>query len=344
MGILGFILFPIAVLYDLVTAVRNRLYDLGIKPSSEFEVPVISVGNLAVGGTGKSPMIEHLVRLISPSQKVATLSRGYGRSTRGFRIASSKDSASTVGDEPFQFYKKFHRKIVVAVGEERAFAIPNILQVHEDIGVILMDDAFQHRRVKPAFQILLTDYNNLFTEDYLLPTGRLRESKSGANRADVIVVTKCPHEISDESLIRIDDNIRRIANKPVFFSTIRYGDLISFKATEAFRGQPVILVSGIANADPLEQNIRQNFKFLKHYRYADHHRYSQAEVRAICDEAKKQNAAIITSEKDASKLMSDEFNGITSEVPFFYIPIEIEFLKNGEDFDAMVLNILNREG
>jgi tetraacyldisaccharide 4'-kinase len=344
MGILGFILFPIAVLYDLVTAVRNRLYDLGIKPSSQFEVPVISVGNLAVGGTGKSPMIEHLVRLISPSHKVATLSRGYGRSTRGFRIASGKDSASTVGDEPFQFYKKFHRKIVVAVGEERAFAIPNILQAHEDIGVILMDDAFQHRRVKPAFQILLTDYNNLFTEDYLLPTGRLRESKSGANRADVIVVTKCPREISDESLIRIDDNIRRIANKPVFFSTIRYGDLISFKATEAFRGQPVILVSGIANADPLEQNIRQNFKLLKHYRYGDHHRYSQAEVRAICDEAKKQNAAIITSEKDASKLMSDEFNGITSEVPFFYIPIEIEFLKNGEDFDAMVLNILNREG
>jgi tetraacyldisaccharide 4'-kinase len=338
----GFFLFPFAVLYDIVTSARNRLYDLGLKPSTKFDVPVISVGNLAVGGTGKSPMIEHLVRLISSTRKVATLSRGYGRSTRGFRIASSKDSARTLGDEPFQFYKKFHRKIIVAVGEERAFAIPNILQLHDNVDTILLDDAFQHRRVTPSLQILLTDYNNLFTRDYLIPAGRLRESKSGARRADVIVVTKCPHEISDDEMMRIDDQIRRIANKPVFFSIIRYGDLVSFKATETFDQNPVLLLTGIANASPLENHIRQRFKFLKHYRFSDHHNYSKEEIRRICAEAEKHKAAVITTEKDASKLMSDEFNSITSKVAFFYIPIEIEFLKNGKDFDAMVLNTFAR--
>jgi tetraacyldisaccharide 4'-kinase len=342
MRVLGFVLFPFAILFDLVTGIRNRLYDIGLKPSTEFDVPVISVGNLAVGGTGKTPMIEYLVRLISPMRKVATLSRGYGRNTSGFRIASSKDSALTVGDEPFQFYKKFHRKIIVAVGEERALAIPNILQTHDNVEVILLDDAFQHRRVKPGFQILLTDYNNLFTEDYLLPTGRLRESKSGANRADVIVVTKCPHEISDEEMIAIDNKVRRIANKPVFFSTIRYGDLIPFKATESFAGKAVILLSGLANADPLERHISQHHKLMKHYRFADHHIYSQEEIRKIADEAQQHHATVITTEKDASKLMSDQFNSITSKVSFFYLPIEIEFLKNGKDFDAMVLNSLTR--
>jgi tetraacyldisaccharide 4'-kinase len=342
MRVLGFVLFPFAILFDLVTGIRNRLYDIGLKPSTEFDVPVISVGNLAVGGTGKTPMIEYLVRLISPMRKVATLSRGYGRNTSGFRIASSKDSALTVGDEPFQFYKKFHRKIIVAVGEERALAVPNILQTHDNVEVILLDDAFQHRRVKPGFQILLTDYNNLFTEDYLLPTGRLRESKSGANRADVIVVTKCPHEISDEEMIAIDNKVRRIANKPVFFSTIRYGDLIPFKATESFAGKAVILLSGLANADPLERHISQHHKLMKHYRFADHHIYSQEEIRKIADEAQQHHATVITTEKDASKLMSDQFNSITSKVSFFYLPIEIEFLKNGKDFDAMVLNSLTR--
>jgi tetraacyldisaccharide 4'-kinase len=342
MRVLGFVLFPFAILYDLVTGIRNRLYDIGLKPSTEFDVPVISVGNLAVGGTGKTPMIEYLIRLISPLRKVATLSRGYGRKTTGFRIASSTDSALTVGDEPFQFYKKFHRKIIVAVGEERALAIPNILQAHGNVEAMLLDDAFQHRRVKPGFQILLTAYNNLFTQDYLLPTGRLRESKSGANRADVIVVTKCPHEISDDEMIAIDNKIRRIANKPVFFSRIRYGDLIPFKATETFPGKAVILLSGLANADPLERHISQHYKLMKHHRFPDHHTYSAEEIRKISDEAGQHAASVITTEKDASKLMSDQFNSITSKVSFFYIPIEIEFLKNGKDFDAMVLNSLTR--
>ena len=342
MNALGFILFPFAVAYDVVTGIRNRLYDLGLKPATEFEIPVISVGNLAVGGTGKTPMIEHLVRLLSSNYKLATLSRGYGRSTTGIRIAGGKDSAATLGDEPFQFYKKFHRKIVVAVGEERALAIPHILQAHADVQVVLLDDAFQHRRVKPSFQVVLTDYNNLFTKDFLLPSGRLRESKQGVNRADVVVVTKCPHEISDDELMKIEEDIRKITKKPVFFSTIRYGGLISFKPTEIFPGNPVILVTGIANAKPLERHVQQNFKLLKHYEFSDHHTFSDDEVRTICDEAAKQKASVITTEKDASRLLSDRYNAMTSKIPFFYLPIEIEFLKSGRDFDAMVLNSINR--
>jgi tetraacyldisaccharide 4'-kinase len=341
MKVIGFILFPFAVLYDLITASRNRLYDLGLKPSTEFDVPVISVGNLAVGGTGKTPMIEHLIRLFSPDHKVATLSRGYGRSTKGIRIASGKDSASTIGDEPFQFYKKFHRKIVVAVGEERALAIPHILQTH-NVDVILLDDAFQHRRVKPAFQILLTDYHNRFTHDYLMPTGRLRESKVGARRANAIVVTKCPTAISNDEMMAIDDEIRKYTTAPVFFCSIRYGELISFKPSEVFDGTPVILLSGIANANPLEEYARKNHKVLKHYRFSDHHFYTLDEIRNICQEAATSNAAIITTEKDAAKLQSDQFNPITSQVSFFYLPIEIEFLKSGKDFDDMVLNVIAR--
>ena len=341
MKVLGFILFPFAVLYDLITASRNRLYDLGLKPASEFDVPVISVGNLAVGGTGKTPMIEHLIRLFSPDHKVATLSRGYGRSSKGIRIASSKDSASTLGDEPFQFYKKFHRKVVVAVGEERALAIPHILQSHA-VDVILLDDAFQHRRVKPSFQILLTDYHNRFTHDYLMPTGKLRESKVGARRADAIVVTKCPHTISNDEMMTIDDEIRKVASAPVFFCSIRYGELISFKASETLGDKPVILLSGIANANPLEEYVRKNYKLLKHCRFSDHHFYTTDEIRKICQEASAGNAAVMTTEKDAAKLQSDQFNSITSEVSFFYLPIEVEFLKSGEDFDDMVLNVIAR--
>ncbi len=154
---IGWLLFPFAVIYDVITSVRNRLYDTGVKPVARFDLPVIGVGNLTVGGTGKSPMVEYLIRLFSADRKVATLSRGYGRSTRGIRIAGKEDSPSTLGDEPYQFYRKFGADVVVAVGEERALAIPYLLDQHPDTGVIILDDAFQHRRVLPSLQLLLTD-------------------------------------------------------------------------------------------------------------------------------------------------------------------------------------------
>ena len=337
MKIVQMLLFPFSVVYHLITEARNRLYDLGLKPVASFEIPVVSVGNLAVGGTGKTPMIEHLIRLLSPTYQVATLSRGYGRRTKGIRIAGEKDDPSTVGDEPFQFHRKFHGKISVAVGEERALAIPYLIDERPDTHVILLDDAFQHRSVKPLFQVLLTDYSRLFHQDFLLPAGRLRESKNGARRADVVIVTKCPREISEEEMIEIEAGIKVYAQKPVFFSTLRYNAVVPMGNGSELRDS-VVLVTGIANARPLRQHIDGNFRMVRHFDFSDHHHYTIAEVKKITDVAIEHGAMVVTTEKDAVKLGSDAFRAIVDRTPFFYLPVEIEFLKNGKDFDEMVLN------
>lgn len=335
--VLRVLLFPFAVLYRIVTGIRNQLYELNIKPTAYFDLPVIGVGNLAVGGTGKTPMIEHLVRLLGDDYKIATLSRGYGRGTKGFRMATMTDHAGTVGDEPFQIFKKFHDKITVAVGEERALAIPHILQHRPETRVILLDDAFQHRQVTPSFQVLLTDYNNLFYRDLLLPAGKLRESRRGAERANVIVVTKCPQEITDDAMMEIETRIRKYAERPVFFTYIRYGNPVLFHGTEALPDK-VILVSGIANHKPLEQYVKQGFKVVKHFAFADHRHYTVSDVQAIAALAEKEQASILTTEKDAAKLSDPQLKKNLNNCPSYYLPIEVGFIKNGKDFDEMVLN------
>jgi tetraacyldisaccharide 4'-kinase len=332
------ILFPFAVLYDAATSVRNRLYDLSIRPSASFDVPVICVGNLNVGGTGKTPMIEHLVRLLSDRYRVATLSRGYRRKTKGFRIAGSGDSAETMGDEPFQFHTKFKDKISVAVGEERALAIANILQEFPETNVILLDDAFQHRRVKPGFQILLTVHDNLFFNDWLLPAGRLRESKIGAKRADTVVITKCPDNLEEDEMISIEKNIHRYVNVPVFFTTIRYGAPVSMQPGYSEIKRDVILVTGLANANHLKKYVSSTFNIVRHFEFDDHHHYSASELEKIVRLAKEKNADVVTSEKDAVKLTAAHFQQFLKEVSWFSLPIETGFIKSGKDFDEMVLN------
>ena len=336
MKVLTPLLFPFSILYHAVTSIRNRLYDSGIRPSARFEVPVIGVGNLSVGGTGKTPMIEYLIRLLASEYHIATLSRGYGRKTKGVRIANPGDTADTLGDEPFQFYRKFDDKVVVAVGEERVFAIPHILDQHPDTDLILLDDAFQHRSIQPSFQILLTDYNNLFIYDYLLPAGRLRESKAGAARADVVLVTKCPANISEDEMIAIESSIRGYNNKAVFFTRICYGNILPVIDISPYKPEKVILVSGIANPAPLVEYLRQNVVLVKHFSYADHHAYSRRDIEIICQAAAKANAAVVTTEKDAVKMDPEIFRHFS--IPFHYLPIEIEFLKSGKEFDEMVLN------
>ena len=341
MSVFRLILFPFAVVYDIVTSIRNRLYDQGLKPTASFELPVISVGNLTVGGTGKTPMTEHLIRILQPTYSVATLSRGYGRDTRGIRIANDQDSARTIGDEPQQFYKKFKGRVIVAVGEERALAIPYIIHEHPDVNVILLDDAFQHRQVRASFQILLTDYNNPFYNDYLLPAGRLRESRNNAGRADVIVVTKCPPEISEEKMMEVEAEIEKYSNKPIFFTTLHYGEPISI-SPGTIAGERFVLISGISNHRPLEDYVKNNFTLVKHFVFNDHHNYTTEELATICEYAKVHQASVLTTEKDAAKLDSAQFSAFLSRIPFFYLPIEIEFLKSGKDFDEMVLNAANR--
>jgi len=345
MILLRILLFPFSVLYNIIAGLRNRLYDQGIRPSVKFDIPVINVGNLTVGGTGKTPMIEHLIRLLQPNHKVATLSRGYGRQTRGFRIATAADTPATLGDEPYQLFRKFGDSVTVAVGEDRAFAIPNILQERQDTAIILLDDAYQHRRVVPSLNILLSDYYRPFYEDHLLPAGRLRESRFGAERADVIVVTKCPMEISDDEMIAIETAIRRYAEKPVFFTQIHYSYPVSFGRNQRAFSNDVILVTGIGNAGPLKMYVHQNFKLVEHLEFDDHHDYSVRDLEQLQRLMKLHpGVSFITTEKDMVKINRDEFLPVIQDMPLFYLSIEIDFVKSGEDFDEIILNAVRSNG
>ncbi len=343
MILLRILLYPMAMAYNFITGLRNRLYDRGLKPSVTFELPVINVGNLTVGGTGKTPLIEYLIRLLAPNHKVATLSRGYGRNTTGFRVASPTDNAGTLGDEPTQFYQKYGDRVTVAVGEERALAIPNILQDHPDTEIILLDDAYQHRKVRPSLNILLSDYNRPFYDDLLLPAGRLRESRQGAARADVVVVTKCPPEITDDEMMEIDQQVRRYVGKPVFFTHVRYGNPMPVTARAQKLGDEVVLVTGIANAKPLVHYLKQTFNLVKHFDFTDHHTYRASDLEDFTNALKAHpKASFLTTEKDKVKLISPAFREMIEKIPLFYLPIEVEFIKNGQDFDEIVLNHLKR--
>ena len=343
MILLRILLFPFSWLYYLITQIRNEMYTRGLKPSVKFELPVICVGNLTVGGTGKTPMIEHLIRQLQNKYKIATLSRGYGRTTKGVRLAGPSDNASTLGDEPFQFYTKFGQQITVAVGEERALAIPTILQEKPETEVILLDDGFQHRKVTPTFSILLTDYHRPFYTDVLLPSGTLRESRWSASRADVIVVTKCPAKITDDKMMEVERQIRNYAEKPVFFTQIRYGNPVPFINTVTSISREIILITGIANAKPLELYAAENFKVIKHLAFKDHHTYSERELSDLIDlRNANPHASFLTTEKDKVKLDVPEFQHILSGLSLFFVPIEVDFIKAGKDFDEIVLNVVER--
>lgn len=342
MSVLRFLLFPFAVLYDAVTALRNRLFDMNYKPSTRFDIPVISVGNLAVGGTGKTPMVEYLIRLLQSEYKIATLSRGYGRKSKGFRIANTTDTAATLGDEPFQIYKKFDPQVQVTVGEDRAYAIPMILQEAEDVNTIILDDAYQHRSVIPGFSILLTEFSNPFFRDYVLPVGRLREAKSGAKRADAIVVTKCPPHLGDDEVMEFESCIRKYSDKPIFFSKIRYGEPVEF-GKPADLSKKVILISAIANAHILEEYVSKMYTLVKHFSYRDHYVVSAGDLQQaelILRKYPEGEVSILTTEKDKVKLLRNELTGSISKLPIFYLPIETEFVRNGKDFDTLVLSFM----
>jgi tetraacyldisaccharide 4'-kinase len=326
------------VLYDAITRLRNHLFDSGLKPSFEFETRVISVGNLAVGGTGKTPMTEYLIRILCKDFKISTLSRGYGRRTKGLRFGSSDDTATTLGDEPYQLYRKFNHQVTVAVGEDRAFAIPNILQQFPETEIILMDDAFQHRFVKPQLSILVSEFNNPFYADFVMPLGRLREARKGAARADLIVFTKCPKEATKEEFdLRIKGSKKYAGNKPIFFASIRYSLPINFGNLLAKVSTQVILVTGIANANVFKEYVAKNYKVVKHFEFIDHHRYSINDLNTIHEYLKKYpEASILTTEKDMVKLIDKSFAEILTTAPWFYIPIELFFVEGGDRFENSV--------
>lgn len=324
----------------MITRMRNHLYDQSLKPSIGFELPVICVGNLTVGGTGKTPHIEYLIRLLKDNYQVATLSRGYGRKTRGFLLAEEAPSAHDIGDEPMQFYQKYGNDVVVSVGEQRAFAIPSILQSYDNTQVILLDDAYQHRKVRPSFNILLTDYNRPFYHDFLLPAGRLRESRKGAKRAQAIIVSKCPHRIDEREQLQIVQKIRTytLPEVPIFFTGIKYGKIKHISGKELNHEiNTVLLLTGIAKSAPFKNYIADQFNLQDHLELADHISYTPSvieKIRLRFQGITAPHKAIITTEKDAVKLMEVEE---LQDLPIFYIPIEINFFGEAENtFNSLI--------
>ncbi|MFD1063209.1 tetraacyldisaccharide 4'-kinase [Winogradskyella litorisediminis] len=332
MKILRILLFPIVPIYFLVTWLRNRLYDSGIKPSKSYDFPVICVGNLSTGGTGKTPMIEYLIRLLSEKKKVATLSRGYKRVTKGFLVADSSANVDMVGDEPFQFYNKFE-DIYVAVDENRQNGIKELRKLKPQPEVILLDDAYQHRKVKAGLNILLTAYYNLYTKDIVLPTGNLREPKSGADRANIIVVTKCPETINDIEKEAIIKQIKPKAHQHVFFSGIKYTEHVnSAIETKSLLELPKFtLVTGIANANPLVNYLNSNTLDFHHLEYGDHYNFTLKDIELL-----EKQELIVTTEKDFMRLFEVE----SLQKKLFYLPIEV-VLDKPLEFNKLIFDNVN---
>ncbi len=341
MGIFQIALLPFTFLYSLGVRLRNHLYNISYSRSFKFEIPVVVVGNLSVGGTGKTPMVEFLIRLLSTNYNPAILSRGYRRRTKGFVLADDTSTSDTIGDEPMQYYRKFNNP--VAVCEDRLEAIPKILFERPATDLIIMDDGFQHRAVNPFLSILLTDANRLFTKDFLIPSGRLREPRKEARRADLIVVTKCNENISEEEFPRIQKEISKYAEGvPVFFSFVSYGKPKELQSgsENKLENKSIILVTGIANPDPFVSFLTKDWNIKKHFRFPDHHVFSMADIKDLVKEQKRLDACVFTTEKDAVRLKEKRYNQLLAGVPIFYIAITSGFIKNGSEFDQKVLSLL----
>lgn len=332
MNLLRKILFPFAILYGFITSIRNFLFDKGILKSYSFDVPIIAVGNLSVGGTGKTPQIEYLIRLLSPKYKVATLSRGYKRQSKGFVLANSNSNAEILGDEPFQFYTKF-KNILVAVDVNRKNGIEQLLSQPINPEVILLDDAFQHRKVKAGFYILLTSYGDLYSDDFMLPTGNLRESRNGAKRANLVVVTKCPATLSLEEQNKIAAKLKLESNQELYFSFIDYDELVysedkTMKVSE-IKNVDKLLLAGIAKPNPFFAYLQsENDEKLV---FPDHHHFTENDINDIKN--KSQNKIIITTEKDFVRL-----KGRLPNEQLFYLPIRSSFLSASDNFDKTITN------
>ncbi|HNW69318.1 MAG TPA: tetraacyldisaccharide 4'-kinase [Bacteroidales bacterium] len=347
------ILSPFSVLYGIITFLRNKCYDWGFFHSESFDVPVISVGNLSAGGTGKSPAIEYLIRLLQPDKEhLATLSRGYGRKTKGFFIADNSATATTIGDEPLQFFQKF-KNITVSVCEDRVMGIQLLLKNQPSPEVILLDDAYQHRRVKPGLNILLTDFRHLYAHDCVLPSGRLREFRSGAKRADIIVVTKSPAHLSQSEREKIVDSLSSKPGQTVLFSFIRYKEILPvFENSVPFtnsclKESEALLFSGIADPTPLIEHLKANSKNLHTIRFGDHHQYSQKDIEVIsqkfCNIASEKKV-IITTEKDFSRLAHKKFLNELSRFPVYYLTVEMDFSETDKKtFDHKILTYVERD-
>ena len=334
MNILRKILYPFSLLYGIITSFRNFLYNKHLKKSTQFKTPIVVVGNLSVGGTGKTPQIEYLIRLLQNDYKIAVLSRGYKRKSNDFIIANKNATAKIIGDEPFQYYLKFPN-IIVCVDADRTHGIQHLEALENPPDIILLDDAFQHRKVNAGFNILLTSYHNLYIDDCMLPTGNLREHKTGATRAQVIIVTKCPNDISEAEQIEISSKLNLKVDQSIFFTTIEYDT--NLKGTSnlnlsELQYVEILLITGIENPTPLmEYLISEKIKF-KHLQYPDHYQFKKKDIAKINSDfksLKSNNKIVLTTEKDYVRIFADLQN-------LRYISIKTKFVKNKASFDKLI--------
>ncbi len=346
---LNYWLSPFALLYGLVVRIRNFMFDKKILSSKSYPIPVICVGNLAAGGTGKTPHIEYIIRLLRDKYKVAVLSRGYKRHTKGYHLANDKSTSVTIGDEPFQIKQKFP-EILVAVDEDRRRGIERLLSLEELVRpeVILLDDGFQHRYVSPSLSIVLTDYNRLYYNDSLLPTGQLREPKNGILRADAVIVSKCAPDLKPIDFRIMEENMNLWAHQMVYFTMIRYQHVKPVFPEEAFfipntalKGYEIVAVAGIAKPELFLNIIQSLSENITPILFSDHHDFGKKDIKKIQEALNRintENKIILTTEKDAARLVCNKYIPGEWRKLLYYIPIEIEFCsKNYASFDEVIL-------
>ena len=342
------LLYPLSLIYGLGVAVRNLLYDVGVLTEHEFKsISTISIGNLSTGGTGKTPHTEYLIRLLKDEFKLSTLSRGYGRNSRGFKLANEECNFEDIGDEPLQFYKKFP-DLTVAVDADRASGINQLQRKVDDLDIVLLDDAFQHRSIVSGVSILLTEYSKLFVDDLLLPAGNLRESKKGMRRADIIIVTKSPEVLSPLDARTIKDRIKPKSYQNVYFSYFKYGnirhvfDSVSNTYPRYSQISKVILVTGIAHSGRLVEYLNQFGFQINHLRFPDHHGYTEkdiAQIKTAYNEKSLGRNVIITTEKDAMRFQHPDLEEQLNDLPIYYLPIEVAFHNNkATEFNEQILH------
>ncbi len=344
------LLFPLSLIYGLITAFRNFLFDSGILPSKEFSIPVICVGNITVGGTGKTPHTEYIAGLLKANFKVATLSRGYKRKTHGFMIATPSSTVNEIGDEPLQIFRN-NPDILVTVDEKRVSGVKRILLEHPDTEVIVLDDAFQHRSITPGFSILLCDFNRPLLSDHMLPYGNLRESRSNMRRADVILITKSPEDLPAIQRRLIVKEWDKSDYQNLYFTSLKYKTPVSVfgdtqKEIVDFRDCGIVLVTGIANPEPLKEYLKKYHSEIIHLEFPDHHDYDEKDLFKISEaysDLKSKNRFLITTEKDSARFR--EFTNIAEPVKsaFYYIPIGISFLNEDKDeFDNLIIDYVRK--
>ncbi len=333
--IIRYLLFPLTFIYGSVVTLRNKCFDWGVLKQRSFDIPVIAVGNLSVGGTGKTPQIEYLVRLLKDRHKIAVLSRGYKRKSEGFICATDSTTVEELGDEPFQFFSKF-KSIKVAVDANRVNGIEQLLKLEPNLDLVLLDDAYQHRKVKASFYVLLTSYGQLYTSDFILPTGNLRETREGAKRADVIIVTKCPQDLGEKEQLKIVKKIAPVSRQKVFFTSIAYDNVVKSLSEEIplvlLASYEVILVTGIAKPKPLLTFLEKNEISFKHLDFPDHHNFTDNDIvniKKTFSEINSTKKIFLTTEKDFTRL-----NGRLNDL--YSIGIQTSFLKNASVFDKEI--------